>query len=181
MEKIVFKCLKCGRCCRTLLKDVNGILRGLGLTIEETRLFPTELISPGMGIGYGEIDKPKFVLQYQLNVNECPHLSENNLCKIYQERPLACSAFPLISMGPHGTVIAKPTDCRFVEEYELKYSPLNTFLSPQEFIAPVEWSARFETDEQLKKMFQQHIKDVTPLWDFDLGTKEWIITRIQLF
>ncbi|MFH1327995.1 MAG: YkgJ family cysteine cluster protein [Candidatus Bathyarchaeota archaeon] len=183
MEKIVFKCLRCGHCCQNLLTDVNDELKGLGLTLEETKLFPEKFVSPSYGIGYGGKDGPKHILLYQLTVKQCPHLSEGNLCKIHEERPLACRAFPLESVGPFGTIVEKPTYCRFLEDYIRKHGPLNTqFMTPENFIAPEEWAASSKILEQMQEMLIGHNRDMDFFWSFSLKTNKWeILATIDTF
>lgn len=179
MTKIVFKCLQCGRCCRNLLKEdkIDGLLYGLALSLEETKLFPKEAASSQIGIGLG-YSGPKFVIQYQLNLNVCPHISKNNLCKTHDSRPLACQAFPLISLGPIGTTIAAPEDCTFVAQIERKIGSLNGVpMTPKKFRAPKEWQAISKINKRLMKSFSDHIADARFLWGFDLKSREWQITR----
>jgi len=174
MEKIIFKCLRCGHCCRNLLKDIDGELKGLNLTLEETTLFPKEFVAPSFGLGYGGKDRPKYIILYQLDANECPHLSSDNSCKIHENRPLACRTFPLISIGPLGTAVANATDCHFVRESESKYGSLyDTFLTPEEFIAPEEWSALTKHNDLTRREMIKHITDAALLWSFNLKTKKW--------
>ena len=110
MRKIIFECLQCGHCCRTLFKREGRITSGLTFfSNEEKELFPKNLVSPATGLGWGT-SGPKHIIHYQLNSNTCPHLDENNLCKIYDNRPLVCQSFPLISIGHLGTTIAYPND-----------------------------------------------------------------------
>jgi len=177
-NKITFKCLRCGRCCKNLLKNVGGILLGLGLMPQERKFFPTELVSPQAGIGLAENDptKPKHVLTYQLNVKYCPHLSENG-CKIYENRPLSCRGFPLISMGNYGTTIAEPSDCLFVERVEAKIGSLNALLplTPKRFRAPSEWMAIRKWNRDFVVLLKRHIDDARTFWNYDLKTGKWQI------
>ncbi len=82
------------------------------------------IISPRIGISEKN-DKPDEILAYQLmgkepNGNTCPFLDiETNdrsphggyKCKIYQDRPLACRAYPLIESLP----ITLDPKCKFCE------------------------------------------------------------------
>ena len=177
MEKIVFNCLRCGHCCQNLIVDVKGELKGLGLSLEETKLFPEKFVSPSYGIGYGGKDRPKHIIIYQLNVSECPHLSEGNLCKIHEKRPLSCRAFPLESVGPLGTIV-EPTYCHFMEDYIRKHGSLNTqFMTPEEFIAPEEWDTIPKIVEQVQEKLREHNRrDADLFWSFSLKTKKWEIS-----
>ena len=180
MVKIIFKCLRCGRCCRQLLVDmtfIEGGLSGLSLSITESKLFPKKFISPQTGIGL-ERSGPKHVLSYQLNVNVCPYISEDNLCKIYSSRPLACQAFSLRSLGLFGTTLADPADCSFVEQAEKKFGSLTGIrMTPENFKAPEEWKAVAEMNKRIMKSYLDHFEDARILWFFDLKSKEWQISR----
>lgn len=41
--------------------------------------------------------KPKHIISYQLNSKDCPFISDENKCEIYEKRPLSCRAYPLFS------------------------------------------------------------------------------------
>jgi len=138
-----------------------------------------ELVSPQTGIGWG-LTGPKHILDYQLTVSACPHLSKDNLCKIYNKRPLACQAFPLIWTGPSGTTIADPSDCTFVKEIEKRTGSVINMLpiTPKKFRGPKEWHAIGEKSRLMRKSFADHLNDIQVLWGFDLGHKEWQIFRV---
>ena len=177
MAKIVFKCLQCGRCCKDLIKELEGGLSGFSFSPDEKNLFPNELISPNVGIGWGMPGGPKYVTAYQLNVGTCPNLSKGNLCSIHDKRPLTCQAFPLIPTGSGGTAIAEPDHCAFVEEVERKLGSLNSILpvTPKKFIAPKEWQAIAKINSWATKSVAAHPMDTQVLWVFDLKDKEWQI------
>lgn len=64
---------------------------GLGLFPDERKLFPKKLVSPQTGVGWG-LSEPKHILDYQLNVSACPHLSKDN-----HKSQVNCELFKLIS------------------------------------------------------------------------------------
>ena len=82
-------------------------------------------ILPRIGISHEKSEGPTKIIAYQLmgkdsNGNTCPFLDmENNersphggyKCKIYQERPLACKAYPVIESSP----IVLDSKCKFCE------------------------------------------------------------------
>ncbi len=177
MAIVRFKCLKCAQCCRNLFKDYNGITQGLGLSLEEINLFSDNLILPQAGIGWG-ISGPKHITGYQLNVNTCPHLSENKSCRIHEKRPAVCRAFPLISAGID-TLVADSDDCTFVREIEKKIGLLDNIfpLTQKKFEAPNEWQAISTINTQLMNPIINHPNDAQVLWLFDLKTKEWQISQ----
>ena len=92
-------------------------------------------ILPRIGISYNEDEKPK-VLAYQMmgierNGNMCPFLNtetENRsphggyLCRIYNDRPLACMTYPLIQTNP----IKLDEKCKFCKEKGDANDNLNT-------------------------------------------------------
>jgi len=176
MTKVVFECLQCGDCCRDLLRETASVLQGLSLSLDEKKLFPKELVLPQMGIGYGVKDwsEPKYTILYQLEVGICPFISDKNKCQIYKTRPLSCRAFPLVSLGPYGTVTAE--NCRFIKNIEQKLGiKLCETVTPKDFCAPDEWQARTKIDERIKQSFIDHLPDAKVLWMFNLKTKEWEI------
>ena len=83
-------------------------------------------VLPRIGISNENSEKPEKILAYQLmgkdaNGNTCPFLdiesSERSphggfLCKIYQDRPFACSAYPVIDSNP----ITLDQKCKFCKE-----------------------------------------------------------------
>jgi Fe-S-cluster containining protein len=176
MQKIKFKCHKCGRCCDNLFKEEFEITNGLALSPDETSLFPPELISPSKGFGVGRVG-PRIIVSYQLNVKTCPHLSENGNCNIYEKRPTVCKVFPLISIGPLGTNLAQPEDCLFVEKLENKIGSLGNFvrLTPKNFKAPEAWNALAKMNARANGSFQANIEDARMLWSFDLKDNQWKI------
>lgn len=92
-----FKCTQCGGCCKALLfTNAQGSTVGLWLRPSETPLFPGEVVAPLVGHG-----DPVTIMAYQLSVNRCPHYEEPSTgagrCSIYDRRPAACRAFPVIS------------------------------------------------------------------------------------
>ena len=49
--ELVFRCLRCGRCCEDLLAEDRGVLRGLTLMPDERQLFPESKVRPAVGLG----------------------------------------------------------------------------------------------------------------------------------
>lgn len=74
----------------------------------------TVSIIPRIGVSDSQSDGPAQIMAYQMmgrepNGNTCPFLDTKSanraehggyMCKIYQERPLACAAYPLIETIP---------------------------------------------------------------------------------
>lgn len=84
-------------------------------------------ILPRIGISNDDSSKPTEILAYQMmgvekNGNTCPFLdikSEKKSphggfpCKIYENRPLACKAYPVIESNP----VELDSKCKFCKEY----------------------------------------------------------------
>jgi len=93
-------------------------------------------ILPRIGISDTESDKPTKILAYQMmgiekNGNTCPFLdtkTENKSphggfpCKIYENRPLACKAYPVIDSNP----IKLDSKCKFCKNYGSTTENLNS-------------------------------------------------------
>lgn len=92
-------------------------------------------IMPRIGISYQRHDMPEEIIAYQMmgrevNGNTCPFLdteSDNRsphggfVCKIYDERPLACRAYPLIESNP----ITLDSKCKFCQYHQSADSNLD--------------------------------------------------------
>lgn len=157
MSLIIFECLKCGTCCKNLLEELDGIVGGLLLTADETKHFPYEMISPKMAIG---VEKPEKVIRYQLNVNDCPHIDEANNCRIYENRPLVCRAFPYDEEG----FALKCKVFSHVKEGEF----YTTEYSAAEIDASSKLSRYFRNQEE------KYRKKGSKKWEYDLRTKKWL-------
>jgi len=162
MSVIIFACIQCGTCCRNLIEDVNGIANGLHLTLKETRLFPSELISPYFAIG---TKQSKHIISYQLNVDVCPHLTGENECRIYEKRPLTCKAFPLeITLFKSTASVKCPIIGSQMKEGEFREIEFSS----------TELEASTKLNRYLWNRFQKYGKANSKFWKFDLRTKTWI-------
>ncbi len=97
--------------------NIESLAKKLGLEIT---------ILPRIGISNQHSDKPTKIIAYQMmgketNGNTCPFLdteTQNHSphggfpCKIYQNRPLACKAYPVIESSP----ITLDSKCKFCQE-----------------------------------------------------------------
>lgn len=162
MTKIPIECLRCGSCCKNLLRESEHGLHGLNLIPNERKLFPREIICPYMGVGIKKGLEPKYTIMYQLNVNLCPHLLQNNHCKIHKNRPWACQVFPIVSIEPPRIT----TECRFIKEI--------TKGGMIEIIAPTEKRAM----EHLSNYVTRKLKSIFPppktVLEYDLRNRKWI-------
>ncbi len=96
------------------------------------------LILPRIGISYDKSEKPTEILAYQMmgiekNGNTCPFLDTESKdksphggfpCKIYENRPLACKAYPVIESSP----IELDSKCKFCKNYGSTSKNLNSEL-----------------------------------------------------
>ena len=151
--------MKCGTCCRNLLEEREGLLKGLTLTANETSLFPSDIVSPQTATGR---KKPEHIINYQLNVNDCPHINERNECQIYDKRPLICRAFPYIQ----GSFSVKcPVFGRLFKKAGLRV----TFPVPY-----TEAEASRKRDRHFQNHLKKHLKKGSKTWVFDLATRQWV-------
>jgi uncharacterized protein len=95
-------------------------------------------ILPRIGTSKQKTDKPEQVLAYQLmgrepNGNTCPFLDTESSersphggykCKIYQDRPTACRAYPLVESSP----IVLDQKCKFCKTCKSPSGNLNSEL-----------------------------------------------------
>tara|TARA_B100000029_G_scaffold470929_1_gene510178 strand:- start:402 stop:962 length:561 start_codon:yes stop_codon:yes gene_type:complete len=98
-------------------EDIKSLAKKHGLEIT---------ILPRIGISNDDSDKPTQIIAYQMmgketNGNTCPFLDTETQnysphggfpCKIYQNRPLACKAYPVIESSP----ITLDSKCKFCQE-----------------------------------------------------------------
>jgi len=150
--------MKCGTCCRNLLEEREGLLKGLTLTAQETCLFPSDMVSPQTATGR---KKPEHIIDYQLNANDCPHIDEKNECRIYDRRPLVCRAFPYIQ----GNFSVKcPVLGRLFKKPGLRI----TFPVPD-----AEAEADLKRDRYFQNRLKKYLKKGSKIWVFDLATRQW--------
>ena len=131
-----FSCIEdCSKCCiereyyPTIKFGKVGVLilaeekKRIELLAEKNGIKVT--ILPRIGISKKESDEPEKILAYQmmgkdLNGSTCPFLETESgkrsshggfKCKIYNDRPLACRAYPVIESSP----ITLDSKCKFCE------------------------------------------------------------------
>lgn len=92
-------------------------------------------IVPRIGVSHNRTSAPTEILAYQLmgieeNGNTCPFLDTKSgdksphggfPCRIYKDRPLACTSYPLIESEP----ITLDEKCKFCKEYKTADENLN--------------------------------------------------------
>jgi len=144
-----FSCLEgCSKCCieREYYPTIKfGKVGVLILPDERERIellakkYSLEVtILPRIGTSDGQTDEPERILAYQLmgkesNGNTCPFLDTESKersphggyrCKIYEDRPAACRAYPLIEPSP----IIVDQKCKFCETCDSPSGNLNSEL-----------------------------------------------------
>ena len=168
MSTLIFECKKCGTCCRNLFRDSQGVRKGLILTDREAELFPSKMISPHLGIGMKEFEE--LIVIYQLNVRDCPLLSQESRCTVYGMRPLMCRVFPYDPISHNLSV-----ECPTISNQFVGLLHPSVFES---FITEVEASRKM--DRYLLKRFKKHFKKGIKVWYYDLTTRKWVF-RAQHF
>ena len=158
-----FECLRCGRCCSSLLAEDRGILRGLTLLPGERGLFPPSAVSPAVGLGGSPSEDGFRVIAYQLTEDTCPHL-EVGSCGIYQERPAGCRQFPFsLRRGPEGSLqVGLDLNC-----------PALLALIEENPRVSMGADARLSA-EKLLDLQTEAAEHPGRAWYFDLGTGSWI-------
>lgn len=141
-----FKCVQdCSKCCieREYYPSIEFGKVGVLILPEEKQeieLFAKKLglnvlILPRIGISNEKSDGPTQMLAYQLmgresNGNTCPFLDTKSndrsphggyKCKIYEDRPLACRAYPVIESSP----VVLDSKCKFCESCSNTASNVN--------------------------------------------------------
>jgi Fe-S-cluster containining protein len=153
-----FECQRCATCCRNLLEEKAGAVRGLTLTETETQLFPAEMVLPKLAVGE---TKPEVTILYQLDAKSCPHITKENSCPIYEKKPLMCRSFPVVA----GAISNR---CRFFSYRKVGVS----------YSEPFHMKEQLQASDRLTKHIQNSIrkkyKKGLKLWEFDLNTKKWL-------
>jgi Fe-S-cluster containining protein len=158
-----FECLRCGKCCSSLLAEDRGILRGLTLLPGEHEQFPPSMIKPAIGIGRRPHERNFRITAYQLTQDTCPHLEEGS-CRIYSERPASCRQFPFsLRQGPEGKIqmgfdLNCPALLALIED--------NPKLSLGSDARP--------HAEKLLIMELEAMRSPKRAWYFDLGSEKWV-------
>lgn len=101
-----FKCEKCGNCCTNFgripkkeypILEENGVIMlstpSLILYDWEAQLFPKGSTTP-CEVFYDKTKNITIIMSYTLKNKKCPHQMKNSKCEIYNNRPIACRAFP---------------------------------------------------------------------------------------
>jgi Fe-S-cluster containining protein len=99
-EYLKFSCTGCGNCCRgtivlTTDHDVKRIMKGTGLPAKEiVRFFSNVEMAQrdSLWIRFGGTRRAAMALRW--DGRHCNFLGEDNMCKIYEYRPITCRTHP---------------------------------------------------------------------------------------
>jgi Fe-S-cluster containining protein len=156
----VDECARCGRCCSHLRSGEGD--SGLTLFSDEVHLFPENMIRPHLAKG---VSSPEEIFTYQHTMNVCIHLVDN-LCRIYENRPLMCRSFP-VKIGAYGLRFSP--GCLAVLN-ALKKS--KTMSSEQE-----EVKAAISMTERLYE-FHKNFGENDQKWKYNLATERWKVMTL---
>lgn len=161
-----FECLRCGRCCSSLLAEDRGVLRGLTLLPGEQEQFPPSIVRPAIGIGRRPHERGFLIIAYQLTEDTCPH-REGGSCGVYSERPASCRQFPFsLWRGPEGTMQMG---------FDMNCPALLALIDDNPRL-----SIRFDARpyaEKLQDVQMEAVEQPGRAWYFDLRTRSWIRYR----
>ncbi len=149
------ECTQCGRCCSNLRRGDETT--GLTLFPDEKDLFPQDKVRPYLGRGK---DAVAVVFTYQHTENVCTHLVDN-LCQIYESRPLMCRSFP-VKIGAYGLRFS--SGCKGVLHTMRKSKTMDREQN--------EVKAAIEMVERLHE-FHTSFQDEDFRWKYNLVTEEW--------
>lgn len=145
-EAQIFVCRGCGKCCRNIKQgdsessetDMVKVMddKGTGIPVMDWELDRIRAGADRLGVFVDLV--PHHVLlsskddiivaTWSLNHNVCPFIGEDRRCRIYEDRPMVCRAYPLSMKrgadGSKGVVVS--TDCPGVRGLEVK-DPQKTF------------------------------------------------------
>ncbi len=156
-----FRCIRCGKCCSSLLSEDKGILRGLTLLPGEAHIFPESIVRPAVGVGRSPHDSDFRVLAYQLAVEPCPNLQETG-CTVYGDRPSSCRQFPF-SLEPSGEgepLLGVDLNCPSVAKMLDSHTKIS-------------FEGR-EAAERLLRVKEQVAQNPRRAWLYDLRTDRWV-------
>jgi len=107
----VFRCLRCGECCRSLAREWSG----LTLFPWEKHLFTGSKVYPYLG--YGKSPRsPRFrIFLYRYVDPVCEKLREDR-CRIHETRPLVCRSYPFryTEVGTDRVIYEAAPECKSI-------------------------------------------------------------------
>lgn len=183
-----FKCVEeCSQCCEQREYYPTKRFGKIGVLIlpeEKNRIESLAkengieiTILPRIGISYEKSTKPSEILAYQMmgiekNGNTCPFLDTKTNdrsphggfpCKIYEKRPLACKAYPVIESNP----IKLDSKCKFCKNYDSTSENLNSELE-----SLIEIKTKMDTNAPLVWRYATGVGEDSDKNEIELG---WIL------
>lgn len=168
-EQISFHCINCGECCKKLLIERQGVLKGLPLFPEERILFRRDVVKPEFGIGTLPGENGFKIISYQMTRAVCPNHVYGG-CTVWINRPAICRSYPIVPVISQGLKIVKIFDmtCNALQTYAKKWEGL---------IVPLEPSS-VESERtgysQVVKITERILSNIDHVWFFDLKTLSWV-------
>jgi Fe-S-cluster containining protein len=116
-----FECRKCGKCCKNIRGRFHGevpkispiLFMAVTPSLMTISLFEWELLAlkskaaqlalcfkvkPNL-MFWDEMSSTPLILTWELDHDDCPFLSKNNLCMVQEQKPLLCQTYPLSGSG----------------------------------------------------------------------------------
>lgn len=149
---------------------------GLLLLPDEIPLFQEEHLAPMWGIGLKGRSRPRpeTIGVVQLDLNVCPHMTDDNRCLIYKKRPQICRAHPLSLRIANGEVVS----ASFSKECKgAKKLPSNCEVRLPDHFSEETIQASATLNAYFDAMCQQ---SGGLLWLYDLGSEKWKRVDMQL-
>jgi Fe-S-cluster containining protein len=168
-KQISYQCINCGECCKKLLIERQGVLKGLPLLSEERILFRRDVVKPGFGLGTLPGEHGFTIISYQMTRAVCPNHAYGG-CTVWINRPAICRAYPIVPMISQGLKIVKTFDmtCTALKDDAKKWDGV---------IVPLEPSS-VESERtgynQVVKITEQILSNVNHTWFYDLKTFNWV-------
>jgi Fe-S-cluster containining protein len=162
-EELIFECRRCGTCCRDLVQEDKGVLRGLTLLPGEEKVFPEASVMPAVGLGSRPHERGFTIIASQLSQETCPQLGATD-CLIYSARPASCRQFPFsLREGPDGRQqMGLDLGCPSLAELLEGRSSLRI---------------RFEERPSAERLFEVSMRAMEHpkrAWFYDLGSGKWM-------
>jgi len=139
-----FDCQRCGNCCKSFRSDQFKDIKipsffdekgsliilskpSLLLWDWEKHLFPKETVTP-YHVLFDIKHNRVIIMDYTLKTDCCPLLKENNICTIYDKRPISCMGFPCPYKTEEDLMLPGKVDHSSLCKSELPFEELNKML-----------------------------------------------------
>jgi Fe-S-cluster containining protein len=129
---------------------------GISLFPWEKQLFPEEDIKPSLGLG-DDPEHPEFkIILYTYDKPGCVYLEEN-LCKIYNQRPLVCRSYPFRVANRNGeTVFIVAPECTVIEDWPAKKITTERYVEMDDAELIGDHLSRFYKAPELKWRYKEN-------------------------